>query len=94
MKKLPFFIVALLWYNAITAQNSLKRFGKLFDSSDFANDDTLTHSDYLSRISKTFQILNEATLVGQFIPYIDAIVQQMDEDDSALSIIKSKAYCT
>ncbi len=95
MKKLPFFIICLLFCFTIAAQDtSFRHSGKSFDSSAFAADDTLTHSDYLSRISKVFQILNEAPSLAQFIPLIGVMVQQMDEDDSALSIMKDRLSTT
>ncbi len=90
MKKLPFFIIALLLYHPIIAQDTLKLSGKSFDPSTFADDHTLTRSDYLTGISKIFQTLNKAPSVAQFVPSIEVIVKLMNEEDSALSIIKER----
>jgi potassium efflux system protein len=60
------------------------------ESSLFANDDTLTRNDYLLSISKVFQMLNKASSLSQPVPAILDMVQRMDEDDSAISIIKDR----
>ena len=56
----------------------------------FANDDTLTRNDYLLSLEKVFQMLNKAFALSQPVPAIMAMVQRMDEDDSAISIIKDR----
>ncbi|MEO8416087.1 MAG: mechanosensitive ion channel domain-containing protein [Ginsengibacter sp.] len=90
MKILSLFIIALTCYGSIAAQDTLQLSGKSFDSTAFASDDTLTHSDYLSHLGKAFQILNKAPLVEQFVPPIETIIEHLDEDDSALIIIKER----
>ncbi|KAA9038407.1 mechanosensitive ion channel [Ginsengibacter hankyongi] len=90
MKKLLLFIFILVLYGTLAAQDTLKLTGKSFDSSAFANDDTLTRSDYLLGIGKVFQTLNKAPYVAQFVAPIKVIIQHMDEDDSALNIIKER----
>lgn len=61
-----------------------------FESSLFANDDTLTRNDYLLSISKVFQLLNKTSTLSQPVPAIMRMVQRMDEDDSAINIIKDR----
>ncbi len=94
MKKLFLIILIPFVYGKAAAQDTLKITGKSFDSSAFANDDTLTHSDYLLGIGKVFQTLNKAPNVGQFAAPIKAIIRDMDEDDSALNIIKERLSST
>ncbi len=94
MKKLFLFILISFVYGNILAQDTVNITGKSFDSSAFANDDTLTRSDYLLGIGKVFQILNKAPSVGQFAAPIKAIIQDMDEDDSALNIIRERLSVT
>jgi len=94
MKKLFLFILIPFLYGTVLAQDTLKITGKSFDSSAFANDDTLTRSDYLLGIGKVFQTLNKAPSAGQFAAPIKAIIHDMDEDDSALNIIKERLSVT
>ena len=61
-----------------------------FEISMFANDDTLTRNDYLLRFEKVFQTLNKGNAMSQPVPVILKMVQHIDEDDSALSIIKDR----
>lgn len=68
-----------------TVKNQKKNYESLF-----ANDDTLTRNDYLLSIEKMFQVLNKASAVAQPVPSINSINLRLDEDDSALSIIKGR----
>ena len=63
---------------------------KSFEASLFANDDSLTRNDYLLSLEKVFQMLNKASALSQPVPAIMAMAQHMDEDDSALNIIKDR----
>ena len=56
----------------------------------FENDDTLTRNDYLLSFGKVFQLLNKASSLSQPVPDILSMAQRMDEDDSALNIIKDR----
>ncbi len=56
----------------------------------FANDDTLTRNDYLQSIEKMFHALNKASAVDQPVAEINSINLRLDEDDSAISIIKDR----
>jgi potassium efflux system protein len=59
-----------------------------FDSTMFAGDDTLTRSDYLLNFEKVYQKLNKGNSMSQRVPAIIEMNQQIDEQDSALNIIK------
>ncbi|HEV8083538.1 MAG TPA: mechanosensitive ion channel domain-containing protein [Chitinophagaceae bacterium] len=63
---------------------------KSFDSTMFADDDTLTRSDYLLSFDKEFQMLNKGNTMSRALPAIRDIIQHIDEDDSALNIIKDR----
>ena len=56
----------------------------------FANDDTLTRNDYLQSIERMFQALNKASIVAQPVSEINSINLSLDDEDSALSIIKDR----
>lgn len=88
------FIVALLFHGILAAQDTLKVTERYFDSSAFASDDTLTHSDYLSRFGAAFQSLNKVSIVEQYLPSVASIASHIAKDDSALLIIKSNLNAT
>lgn len=56
----------------------------------FANDDTLTRNDYLLSFEKALQMLNKAYTISQPVPEINAMVQHIREDDSAINIIRDR----
>src|SRR6185295_8099203 len=60
----------------------------------FENDDTLTRNDYLLSFGKVFQLLNKASALSQPVPAILLMAERMDEDDSALNIIKDRLSTT
>ena len=88
----PIFLVAcfVFWQGVIIAQDTVKLSHKSFDSSMFAEDDTLTRNDYLRGIEKAFQTINEAPSVTKSVSVIATITHHMDEDESALRIIKER----
>ena len=67
---------------------------KTFDSTLFADDDTLTKSDYLQGIERMFKVLNKAPGLAKSINLIEHITQQMNEDDTALAIIRERISAT
>ena len=88
-------LVTMFFFAGLThGQDSIKPAAHLFDSSVFANDDTLTRSDYLIRFGKVFQTLNKASQVSQSVSTITEINRNLDEDDSALSIIRERLNAT
>ena len=94
MKIVRLSILFIFLYGAVAAQDSSRPHRRSFDSTMFANDDTLTRSDYLLGIGRIFQTLNKASVVSQPVPVINAINRRLDEDDSALSIIKTRITTT
>lgn len=94
MKIVRLSILFIFLYGAVAAQDSSRPHRRSFDSTMFANDDTLTRSDYLLGIGRIFQTLNKASVVSQPVPVINAINRRLDEDDSALSIIKARIITT
>lgn len=76
--------------DTLKAGDKLKTHKKSWEVSPFSNDDTLTRNDYLMSIERMFQALNKASQMEQPVPAIEAMSQNMDEDDSAISIIKNR----
>lgn len=58
-------------------------------SSIFSNADSITTNDYLLSIERVFQVLNKAQVLSQPVPSILEINRHLNEDDSALAIIKA-----
>jgi potassium-dependent mechanosensitive channel len=94
MKLLPaLFLFFLLSYNASAqTKDSVKLSRRSFDSTLFANDDTLTRSDYLLSFEKVYQTLNRGNTLSQPVPVILSMVKNINEDDSILAIIKDRLY--
>ncbi|MEO9144647.1 MAG: mechanosensitive ion channel domain-containing protein [Ginsengibacter sp.] len=91
----PFFSAVLfcllcIGANAQLKKDTLKTHKRSFESSLFSNDDSLTRSDYLLSIGKIFKTLNEASIVSQPVPFINGMNLRIDEDDSAIIIIKDR----
>jgi potassium-dependent mechanosensitive channel len=94
MKILRLSVLLIFFHGAASAQDTTRPHRRLFDSTMFANDDTLTRSDYLLAIGRVFQTLNKASAAGQPTYTINIINDQLDEDDSALAIIKFRISST
>ena len=94
MKIFRLFILLIFFHSAAAAQDTSRPHHRSFDSTIFANSDTLTRSDYLLAIGRIFQTLNKASAAGQPMYTINMINQHLDEDDSALAIIKSRISTT
>lgn len=90
MKYFLFLFFFTLFYSIGKAQDSIKLSTRSFDTSLFAKDDTLTENDYLTGLGKMFQTLNKATAVSQYDGAILDINHHLDEDDSAINIIKKR----
>ena len=96
----PYFFAALFFLssNLLCAQvkdsakikDTLKAHKKSWEASLFADDDTLTRNDYLMSLEHMFRTLNKASQLEQPVPDINAMNQRLDEDDSAISIIKER----
>ena len=60
------------------------------EPSIFSTTDTITRNDYLLSIEKVYQVLNKASVLSQPVPTIREIAGKIDEDDSAIAIIKER----
>jgi potassium-dependent mechanosensitive channel len=89
-----FYAILILFFSGISASAQVNDSAKLVRESSgfslFTNEDTLTNNDYLLSIEKVFQTLNKASVLSQPIPSIVAMGEGLNEDDSAISIIKSR----
>ncbi|HEY5464084.1 MAG TPA: mechanosensitive ion channel domain-containing protein [Hanamia sp.] len=89
-----YFLVSLFALTCVSTsaqvKDTIKAPKKSWESSLFSNDDTLTRNDYLMSIERMFQALNKASLTAQPLPVINAMNERMDEDDTAISIIKQR----
>ncbi len=94
MKIIRLFIIFALSCSAVAAQDTTRPYRRPLDSTMFANDDTLTRSDYLLAIGRVFQTLNKTSVVAQPMPVINTINLRLNEDDSALNIIKTRITTT
>ena len=56
----------------------------------FSPNDTVTRNDYLLSIEKIFQTLNKASVLSQPVPAILTIANNLNDDDSAIAIIKER----
>lgn len=56
----------------------------------FYTSDTITRNDYLLSIEKIFQTLNKASVLSQPVPVILSIADNLNDDDSAITIIKER----
>ncbi len=87
-------MVCLLLGGTVYGQSDIQLNRKAFDSTMFADDDTLTRSDYLQGIEKMFRVLNQAPTLTQALTVMDRIHQRMNEDDTALAIMRERVYAT
>jgi potassium-dependent mechanosensitive channel len=63
---------------------------RYFDSTLFADNNTLTGSDYLLHIQKIYQVLNKVPVVTSSFDRFADIADDLDESDTALSVIKER----
>lgn len=87
-------MVCLFLCGNLQAQSDIQLNKKSFDSTMFSDDDTLTRSDYLQGIEKMFRVLNQAPAITQALTVMDRINQQMNEDDTALAIMRERVNST
>ncbi len=89
-----FYTIIILSFFGISVSAQVNDTAKLIKESSgfplFTNVDTLTNNDYLLSIEKMFQTLNKASVLSQQIPSILAMGDGLNEDDSAINIIKSR----
>lgn len=89
MKVFCFISLFVFSYLGVFAQND-SSVNRPPEVSIFSNNDTITRNDYLLSIEKVFQTLNKASVLSQPIPSILGIVEHLNEDDSAIFIIKER----
>jgi small-conductance mechanosensitive channel len=58
--------------------------------SIFSTNDSVTRNDYLLSIEKVFQTLNKASVLSQPVPVILGIIRDLNEDDTAIKIIRER----
>jgi len=89
-----FYAIIILFFSCISVSAQVNDSAKLVQESSefslFTNEDTLIKNDYLLSLEKIFQTLNKASVLSQPIPSINAMAEGLDEDDSAINIIKSR----
>ncbi|HTE10056.1 MAG TPA: mechanosensitive ion channel domain-containing protein [Chitinophagaceae bacterium] len=61
-----------------------------FDTSLFADNNTMTGSDYLLQIQKMFQTLNQVPVITGSFDQLDDIARELNESDTALGVIKER----
>ncbi len=90
--KLSFFTIGLFFCFPLFAQvnDSAKLVRESSQFSLFSTEDTLTDNDYLLTIEKIFQTLNKTSVLSQPLPTISDMNNGLNEDDSAINIIKSR----
>ncbi len=94
MRSLALLMISLCLCATLLAQDDTKINRKSFDTTVFADDDTLTRSDYLQGIEKMFKVLNRAPGITQALSVIERLSQRMNDDDSALAIIRERVFTT
>jgi hypothetical protein len=92
MKRILFLLLFGFSFLLVSAQqkDSVPHSGGPTVPSIFSNADTITTNDYLLSIEKVFQVLNKVPVLSQPVPYIMEINRRLDDDDSALAIIKDR----
>lgn len=63
---------------------------RYFDTTLFSDNNTLTSSDYLIQIEKTYQVLNKVPVVTESFDKLNEITINLDESDTALSVIRER----
>src|SRR6185312_8070997 len=90
MKFFPFIIIFLFGSAVVFAQNDTNQPKRPPEVSIFSNTDTVTRNDYLLSIERVFQTLNKASVLSEPVPNIQVMRDDLDDDDSAIVIIKDR----
>jgi small-conductance mechanosensitive channel len=88
-----FWFIGLFLFTGLSAgaqKDSNHLSGPRPESPIFSTNDTVTRNDYLLSIEKIFQTLNKASVLSQPVPAILSIADNLDENDSAIAIIKER----
>jgi small-conductance mechanosensitive channel len=71
-------------------RENFKRVRRKFDSTLFTNTDLPTTSDYAEDLERVYQLLNRVPIVTESFIHLSEIDDQIDDEDSALSILKDR----
>jgi len=71
-------------------RDNYKHVRRKFDSTLFTNINVPTSSDYAEDIENVYQLLNKVPLVTESFTHLDEIDDKMDDEDSALTILKDR----
>lgn len=76
--------------NADYYRENYKRVRQKFDSTLFSNIHVPTTADYAEDIDRVYQLLNKVPLVTESFTQLDEIDDQLEQEDSALAILKDR----
>jgi len=71
-------------------KQNYSRVRRKFDSTLFTSINLPTTSDYAEDLEKTYQLLNKVPLVTESFVHLQEIDDQLDDEDSALNILKDR----
>ncbi|MBS1661683.1 MAG: mechanosensitive ion channel [Bacteroidetes bacterium] len=71
-------------------KENYKRVRRKFDSTLFSGNNAVTTSDYAEELEKIYQMLNRVPIVTESFVRLDDIDDQLDQEDSALDILKDR----
>ncbi|WP_431216213.1 mechanosensitive ion channel family protein [Puia sp. P3] len=71
-------------------RENYKHVRRKFDSTLFTNITVPTSSDYAEDIENVYQLLNKVPLVTESFTHLDEIDDKLDDEDSALTILKDR----
>ncbi|MBS1605297.1 MAG: mechanosensitive ion channel [Bacteroidetes bacterium] len=71
-------------------RDNYKHVRRKFDSTLFSNINVPTTSDYAEDIENVYQLLNKVPLVTESFTRLDEIDDELDDEDSALTILKER----
>lgn len=71
-------------------QENYKHVRRKFDSTLFTNINVPTTSDYAEDLENVYQMLSRVSLVTESFEQLDEIDNHLDEEDSALNILKDR----
>jgi len=71
-------------------QDNYKHVRRKFDSTLFTNINVPTTSDYAEDLENVYQMLSRASLVTESFEQLDEIDSYLDQEDSALNILKDR----
>jgi potassium-dependent mechanosensitive channel len=90
--KFFFIIIFLFCNNLLFGQNNdtVQLSKRPPEISIFSNNDTITRNDYLLSIERVFQTLNKTSVLSEPVPNIQAMSEDLNDDDSAIVVIRDR----